>query len=250
MSPPESTSQPPRRRPPPRPTATLRNSRRRSRSTASHRSATAAGAVDQRCVGHRRQQRHVPATFTVTRTGDLSGAFDVYYATANGSAAAPGDYTAVATTPLHFAAGETTKTVSVAVVGDLLQESAETFLVNLSSVTGATIADGIGVGTIQDNEARLTATGRTGLKLDKKNVFTGVVASFTSGDFNSANNFSAVINWGDGTSSAGQIVWNSSTQRWDVIGTHKYAKKSNFTLLIVLTDANGATAQASGGITK
>jgi hypothetical protein len=76
----------------------------------------------------------------------------VNFATANNTALAPGDYTATSGT-LTFAAGETTKTVTVPVVGDLLDEANEAFFVNLSSATNATIADNQGVGTITDDDA-------------------------------------------------------------------------------------------------
>ena len=76
----------------------------------------------------------------------------VQYATANGSATAPADYTATSGS-LTFAAGQTTKTVSVAVHGDLLDEIDETFNLNLSVPGNATIADGSGLGTITDDDA-------------------------------------------------------------------------------------------------
>ena len=62
------------------------------------------------------------------------------YATANGTAIAGSDYTAVSGS-LTFAPGETTKTVTVAVLGDTVAEADETFVVNLSGAGGATIAD-------------------------------------------------------------------------------------------------------------
>ncbi len=66
---------------------------------------------------------------------------------------APGDYTA-GTGTVTFAPGDTSETVSVQTNDDALVEGAETFNVNLSSATGnATIADGTGVGTINDNDA-------------------------------------------------------------------------------------------------
>src|SRR5439155_8566703 len=43
-------------------------------------------------------------TFTVTRSGDLSGVSNVFWSTADGTATAPSDYTAVGMTLLHFAA--------------------------------------------------------------------------------------------------------------------------------------------------
>ncbi len=92
-------------------------------------------------------------SFTVTRSGDTSAAVGVSYATANGSATAPADYTAIPTTVLNFAVGETTKTVTVAVVNDATDEPDETFTVNLSGATGASITDAQGVGTIRNDDA-------------------------------------------------------------------------------------------------
>ncbi|HET9316166.1 MAG TPA: Calx-beta domain-containing protein, partial [Vicinamibacteria bacterium] len=93
-----------------------------------------------------------PATFTVRLSVAATQAVTVSYATANGTAAAPGDYTA-ASGVLTFAVGATTRTVVVAVVGDTALETDETFTVNLTNAAGATIADGVGVGTISDDDA-------------------------------------------------------------------------------------------------
>ena len=58
---------------------------------------------------------------------------------------------------MTFAAGETTKTISVLVNGDRAGEPNETFLVNLGQAAGdAVIADGQGVGTIVDDEPRVS----------------------------------------------------------------------------------------------
>src|SRR5439155_2540853 len=48
--------------------------------------------------------------------------------------------------------GETNKTVTVQVKGDTLNESNETFTVNLSNPTNATIATAAGTGTIIDDD--------------------------------------------------------------------------------------------------
>ncbi len=65
---------------------------------------------------------------------------------------APGDYTA-ATGTVTFAPGDTSETVTVQTNDDALVEGTETFDVNLSGATGnAAIADGLGVGTINDND--------------------------------------------------------------------------------------------------
>ena len=93
----------------------------------------------------------VDATFTVSLSPVSGRQVTVHYATADASATAPGDY-AAATGNLTFAAGETTKTVTVAVNGDLLDEVDESFTLNLSSAVSATIADPQGVGTITDDD--------------------------------------------------------------------------------------------------
>jgi hypothetical protein len=92
------------------------------------------------------------ATFTVTRSGSTSGSTTVSYKTSGGTATAGTDYTAVALTSLTFAAGETSKTVSVNVTGDTLPEANETFNVVLSSPTGAVISDTSGTATILNDD--------------------------------------------------------------------------------------------------
>jgi hypothetical protein len=76
----------------------------------------------------------------------------VNYATADGTATAPSDYAAIASTQLTFLPGETTKPVSVTVNGDTTVEPDETFTVNLSGATNANIGDSQGVGTITNDD--------------------------------------------------------------------------------------------------
>lgn len=96
-------------------------------------------------------------TFTVTRSGNTSASASVSYATQNGTATAPADYTATNGT-LSFAAGQSTKTVNVLIKGDTLDEANETFKVNLSAPTNASIAKATGVGTITDDDASPSLT--------------------------------------------------------------------------------------------
>jgi hypothetical protein len=92
------------------------------------------------------------ATFTVNLSEASTQSVSVNYATANDTATAGSDYTAESGT-LTFAAGETSKTISVAVTGDTTVESDETFNVNLSNASNATIGDSQGVGTILNNDS-------------------------------------------------------------------------------------------------
>lgn len=91
------------------------------------------------------------ATVTVTLSPASIQTVTVNYATADGTAKAPGDY-AAKTGTLSFSPGQTTKTLTVAVRGDVLDEANETFVVNLSSPAGATVADAQGLCTITDND--------------------------------------------------------------------------------------------------
>ena len=91
-------------------------------------------------------------TFTVTKTGATVQTVTVNYATADGTAVQPADYLARSGT-LTFSAAATTQTFTVPVVGDTIDENDETFVVNLSGATVATISDSQGVGTIGDNDA-------------------------------------------------------------------------------------------------
>jgi plastocyanin len=90
--------------------------------------------------------------FTVTRSGSTAGTSTVKYATANGTATAGSDYTAVSNKTLTFAAGVTTMKAKVKLIGDNVREPDETFSLNLSAPVGATISDGMAVGTIVNDD--------------------------------------------------------------------------------------------------
>jgi hypothetical protein len=91
------------------------------------------------------------ATFTVTQSAVAGRDVTVHYATSDSSARAPADYTPVSGT-LTIPAGSTSRTVTVPVRGDTIDENSETFNLNLSSASGASIADSRGAGTIRDDD--------------------------------------------------------------------------------------------------
>ena len=92
------------------------------------------------------------ATFTVSLAPAIAQPVTVNYATANGTAASGSDYAATSGT-LTFDPSMTTRTISVAITGDATFEQNETFFVNLSQPTNATIADPQGAGTIVNDDA-------------------------------------------------------------------------------------------------
>lgn len=99
------------------------------------------------------------ATFTVSLSKAGTGSVSFNIATANGTAIAPGDYTASSATSQIIAAGALSKTFTVSIKGDKQVEPSETFFVNVSNVSGATVADGQALGTIvNDDGAALTVS--------------------------------------------------------------------------------------------
>ncbi|MDQ3812471.1 MAG: PKD domain-containing protein, partial [Armatimonadota bacterium] len=89
--------------------------------------------------------------FKVTLSPASTQTVTANYATTNGTALAGTDYTA-ASGALSFAPGETFKNFIVPIRGDIIDEVDETFVVNLSGVTNAALTDGVGIGTIVDDE--------------------------------------------------------------------------------------------------
>jgi hypothetical protein len=93
-------------------------------------------------------------TYTVSLSAPAGAGgvtFDI--ATADGTATAPGDYTAKSLTSQTIPAGSSTYSFTVLVNGDLTPEVNETFFVNVTNVTGAAVNDGQGQGTIVNDDA-------------------------------------------------------------------------------------------------
>jgi aryl-phospho-beta-D-glucosidase BglC (GH1 family) len=132
-------------------------------------------------------------SFTVALSQAATGPVTVTYSTANGTATAGSDYTARSGT-VTFAAGETTKTVTVPITGDGAVEGNETFTISLAGASGATIADGAATGTIVNNDT----------------------APLPSGDLEAQ--FSLVDSWSSGFN-GNVVVHNdgSSTTGWQIV---------------------------------
>ena len=98
-------------------------------------------------------------TFTVTRSGDTTSSSSANWAV-TGSGTDQADVTdfggTFPTSTVVFAAGETTKTIIVDVLGDTTVEPDEGFTVTLSNPTNATITTATAVGTITNDDRTLT----------------------------------------------------------------------------------------------
>ncbi|HEY5011622.1 MAG TPA: Calx-beta domain-containing protein, partial [Acidimicrobiia bacterium] len=91
------------------------------------------------------------AAFTVSLSGRSPGGVSVDYATADGSAIAPGDYTPAVGT-LTFAKGQSSQTVEVPIVGDRVGEASEDLTLVLSNPVGVTIGRGVGTARIATDD--------------------------------------------------------------------------------------------------
>ena len=93
----------------------------------------------------------VTMDFVVTLSRSSSGTVTVEYLTLNGTALAFSDYQYTDGT-LTFQPGETSKTVSVPIIDDAVNDPGETFQLLLYDAKGADFADDTGIGTILNTE--------------------------------------------------------------------------------------------------
>lgn len=89
----------------------------------------------------------------------------------------------------------------------------------------------------------ITATGN-GISATEGASFSGAVASFKDPDGSAkASDYSASINWGDGSTSPGTIT--GSPSKFTVSGSHPYAEEGSFTATVTITDKDGSGNNAT-----
>ncbi|MEH2213935.1 Calx-beta domain-containing protein [Nostoc sp.] len=150
------------------------------------------------------------ANFTISLSNPSSQQVIVNYNTSDGTAnAADSDYNSALGT-ITFNPGEISKTLSIGVVGDNKFETDETFSVNLLGAINATIADGLGVGTIinDDNQPTISISdvsiseGNTGTTSNANFIVTLSNASYQQITVN--------YNTSDGTAKTSDSDYNSA----------------------------------------
>lgn len=102
-------------------------------------------------------------TFTVTHTGnDASGPFNVTYQTSNVTASAGSDYNSNSGTLNFNGNSGRTRTVTITITDDTLVENAETFTLNIISVSDPDVdITDVGIGTINDDDSITMTNGTT-----------------------------------------------------------------------------------------
>ncbi len=123
-------------------------------------------------------------------------------------------------------------------------EQSATFTVTVTEVT-APNRTASGTGTAIVGEADVLAGTPVVFAATAGVSFTGTVANFTDVDTaNVPSDFSAVIDWGDGTTSAGTVT-ATGPGHFAVSGTHTYAASGTFTVQVTLNDDPPGTATAT-----
>ncbi|MCM2280926.1 MAG: hypothetical protein NDI61_03670, partial [Bdellovibrionaceae bacterium] len=193
------------------------------------------------------------SVFTVSLSA-ASGKDVVFgYATATVTAVSPADYTAISGTAT-IAAGATEATFMVTTSDDALDEVDETYQMNIVNPVNATVADGTGVGTIQDNDTAPTisvadVSVTEGSGAGTSEAILTITASVASGlgitvDYATANGTASQP--GDYTSTSGTatIAAGSTTTTLTVAIARDTADEQDEALTVALS--NGANYTVAG----
>jgi len=169
-------------------------------------------------------------TLSVTLSQAAKQTVTVDYASQNGTATSGEDYEAVSGL-LTFAVGDTVKTITVPINDDSDLEGDETFDIVLSNPTNATIADGTGVVTIEDDEtppnSKPTVDAGTNRAVETATSQSySATASDPDGD-------TLTYSWNFGDGSAPQ-TGNPVSHTFDDVGA--------YTVTVTVSDGNGGTA--------
>ncbi|MDB9519100.1 Calx-beta domain-containing protein [Roseofilum reptotaenium CS-1145] len=193
------------------------------------------------------------ATFTVSLDAASAQSITVDYASSDGTAIAGSDYTS-ASGSLTFAAGETSKAITVNISDDSLDEINETFTVNLTNASNASIADAQGKGTITDNDGQpslsindVTVNERAGTLTFAISLDAASAQDITV-DYASADGTATAGN--DYTSTTGSLTFSAGETRQEITVnlTEDSADETDETFTINLTNATNATISDAEGL--
>jgi hypothetical protein len=110
------------------------------------------------------------------------------------------------------------------------------------AATGESLVTATSTATVAD--APITAKGTT-ITGAEGAVASGVVATFT--DPGTASDFTATINWGDGSTSTGTVA--AAATGFQVTGSHTYVDEGTHPISVSIKDVGGSTATATGTAT-
>lgn len=161
--------------------------------------------------------------FTIARDGPTTGVSTVNWSVTGSSAnaASSSDFQSgvMPGGTLTFAAGETTKTVTVNVAGDAIVEPDEAFTLTLSGVSGATLGAATVTGVITNDDAASSSGGQ----VITSNSYGATLTGGAGGDTLIAGQGPDVLTGGGGgdTFAYGDVVWNAGRISDFTLGTDK-----------------------------
>ncbi len=135
---------------------------------------------------------------------------------------------------------------SFAVNGTHTYADEGTYPVTTTLTSGSTTA-GQALSNATVSDAPLTASGKS--LSASSTAFSGAVASFT--DANAAapvSDFTASINWGDGTAASAGTVTSNGGGSFNVSGSHTYSKVGAYTITTTVNDKGGSSASATSSL--
>ena len=198
-------------------------------------------------------------TFTVTLSPASAQQVTVDWADAGtGTATSGTDYAAIAGGTLTFAAGETSKSFTVAVTGDALDEADETVVASLSKAGNATVSTATGTGTIVDDD------GAPSLSIDSPSVAEGdggaTDMTFTV-TLSAASGKQVTVDWADagtGTATSGTdyaafaggtlaFAAGETSKSFTVAVTGDVLDEADETVVASLSKAGNATVSTATG---
>ncbi len=187
-----------------------------------------------------------PVDFSTAEGAAFNGAVATFED--DNSSATPADFTATidwgdgtATSPGSIASSSAAFTV----LGQHTYADEGSFTV---TVTIADVSPGTGTATATDTASVTESDSLSGTPVSFAALagtsFTATVANFTDTfTGNVVSDFTATINWGDATTSAGTVTGGGAA--YAVSGTHTYAGSGTFTVMVTLTDDAPGTATAT-----
>jgi hypothetical protein len=187
-----------------------------------------------------------PVDFSATEGTAFNGAVATFED--DNSAATPADFTA----SIDWGDGSSptagtifASSAAFTVIGQHTYADEGTFT---ATVTISDVSPGTGTATTTDTATVAESDSLSGTPVSFAALagtsFTTTVANFTDTfTGNVAGDFTATIDWGDATTSAGTVTGGGGA--YSVSGTHTYAGSGTFTVMVTLTDDAPGTATAT-----
>ncbi len=208
--------------------------------------ATSFGLLTLEKVTPEKQIAATGKTITATEGTDFSGA--VATITDADTNATASEYTATIdwgddSTSVGTVSGDKGGPFTVSGSHTYADEKAYTITVTITDVDNATNG---ALATSTANVADAAVSSQCAMPVNRSTAYSGPVASFTDASpAGTLSDFSAAVNWGDGSTSAGTIAGGPGTSPYTVSASHTYSATGAFTVTTTITDSGGASTTAT-----